>query len=154
MESVVEIFVEWGYIGLFISAFVAGSIVPFSSEIVLTALVEMGADPAACILSASVGNALGGMFCYWLGYIGNLEKIEKWLKIDQTKIHKFSDFVQRRGSWIGIFGFLPWVGEVILVLLGLMRTNVWTTSVFVFVGKLMRYVVWYVGVDTLLSLFA
>jgi membrane protein YqaA with SNARE-associated domain len=114
----------------------------------------MGADPAACILSASVGNALGGMFCYWLGYIGNLEKIEKWLKIDQTKIHKFSDFVQRRGSWIGIFGFLPWVGEVILVLLGLMRTNVWTTSVFVFVGKLLRYVVWYVGVDTLLSLFA
>lgn len=154
MEGIAEFLAEWGYWGLFIAAFVAGSIVPFSSELVLTALVEMGADPAVCILSASVGNALGGMFCYWLGYIGNLEKIERWLKIDQMKMHRFSSFVQRRGAWIGIFGFLPWAGEVILVLLGLMRTNVWTTSLFVFIGKLLRYIVWYVGVDTLLSLFA
>lgn len=152
MEAIAEIFIDWGYIGLFVSAFVAGSILPFSSEIVLTALVEMGADPTLCIVSAAVGNTLGGMMCWWLGYIGNREKIERWLKIDEQKMERVAGFVQRRGAWIGIFGFLPWVGEVILVLLGLMRSNLWITTIYVFVGKLLRYVVWYIGVDALLRL--
>ena len=39
MDAIVDFFIEWGYIGLFISALLAGSILPFSSEVVLTVLV-------------------------------------------------------------------------------------------------------------------
>ena len=35
IETVSQILIDWGYPGLFISALLAGSIVPFSSEIVL-----------------------------------------------------------------------------------------------------------------------
>ena len=82
MDSIVEFFIEWGYIGLFLSALLAGSIVPFSSELVLTVLVQMGADPTVCLISASVGNTVGGLVCYYLGYLGNMQWIERWLKID------------------------------------------------------------------------
>ena len=139
MEAIAQFFVDWGYVGLFLSALVAGSILPFSSEAVLAVLVGMGADPVICLVSASVGNTLGGLLCYWLGYLGDMSSIERWLRIDGSKIAKVEGFVRRRGAWMGVFGVLPWVGEVIIVLLGLMRSNVWITTASMFVGKFVRY---------------
>ena len=139
MDALVQFFIDWGYIGLFISALVAGSILPFSSEVVMTVLVQMGADPALCLVSASIGNTIGGLLCYWLGYLGNMEWIERWLKIDKQKMDKVSGFVKRYGAAMGLFGVLPWVGEAIIVLLGLMRANVYITTLMMFIGKFVRY---------------
>ena len=153
IETITQFFIDWGYIGLFISAFVAGSILPFSSEVVLTVLVQMGADPTVCLLSASVGNTAGGLVCYWLGYLGNMERIERWLKIDKQKMDKVSGFVKRYGAAMGLFGVLPWVGEVIIVLLGLMRANVYITTFTMFIGKFIRYLLIILALQGVNSLF-
>ena len=153
MDAIVQFFVDWGYIGLFLSALVAGSILPFSSEVVLTILVQMGADPMVSLISASVGNTVGGLICYWLGYLGNMEWIERWLKIDHTKMERVDKFVRKYGAWMGVFGVLPWVGEAIIVLLGLMRANVYLTTFTMFVGKFARYLLIILalqGINTLL----
>lgn len=153
IEAITQFFIDWGYIGLFISAFVAGSILPFSSEVVLTVLVQMGADPMVCLLSASVGNTAGGLVCYGLGYLGNMEWIERWLKIDKQKMYKVSGFVKRYGAAMGLFGVLPWVGEVIIVLLGLMRANVYITTFTMFIGKFIRYLLIILALQGVNSLF-
>lgn len=153
IEAITQFFIDWGYIGLFISAFVAGSILPFSSEVVLTVLVQMGADPMVCLLSASVGNTAGGLVCYGLGYLGNMEWIERWLKIDKQKMDKVSGFVKRYGAAMGLFGVLPWVGEVIIVLLGLMRANVYITTFTMFIGKFIRYLLIILALQGVNSLF-
>ncbi|MBR2629858.1 MAG: DedA family protein [Alistipes sp.] len=153
IETITQFFIDWGYIGLFISAFVAGSILPFSSEVVLTVLVQMGADPTVCLLSASVGNTAGGLVCYGLGYLGNMEWIERWLKIDKQKMDKVSGFVKRYGAVMGLFGVLPWVGEVIIVLLGLMRANVYITTFTMFIGKFIRYLLIILALQGVNSLF-
>ena len=153
MDALIDFFIEWGYIGLFLSALIAGSILPFSSEVVLTVLVQMGADPTLSLLSASIGNTIGGLICYWLGYLGNLEWIERWLKIDRQKIDKVSGFVQRRGAWMGIFSVLPWVGEAIIVLLGLMRANIYITTITMFIGKFVRYLLLLYALQGINSLF-
>ena len=153
IEAITQFFIDWGYIGLFISAFVAGSILPFSSEVVLTVLVQMGADPMVCLLSASVGNTAGGLVCYGLGYLGNMEWIERWLKIDKQKMDKVSGFVKRYGAVMGLFGVLPWVGEVIIVLLGLMRANVYITTFTMFIGKFIRYLLIILALQGVNSLF-
>ena len=41
MEAVTQFFIDWGYLGLFLSAFIAGSILPFSSEAVMIVLTRM-----------------------------------------------------------------------------------------------------------------
>lgn len=153
IEAITQFFIDWGYIGLFISAFVAGSILPFSSEVVLTVLVQMGADPMVCLLSASVGNTAGGLVCYGLGYLGNMEWIERWLKIDKQKMDKVSGFVKRYGAVMGLFGVLPWIGEVIIVLLGLMRANVYITTFTMFIGKFIRYLLIILALQGVNSLF-
>ena len=139
MDTIVQFLVDWGYIGLFIAAFAAGSILPFSSEVVLTVLVQMGADPWLCLISATIGNTLGGLVCYWLGWLGNPEWIERWLKVDKAKLDKVSGFVRRYGAWMGFFGVLPWVGEAIIVMLGFMRSNLTLTTITMCIGKALRY---------------
>ena len=153
MDALVQFFIDWGYIGLFISALVAGSILPFSSEVVMTILVQMGADPTMCLISASVGNTIGGLLCYWLGYLGNMEWIERWLKIEKQKMDKVSGFVKRYGAMMGLFGVLPWVGEAIIVLLGLMRANVYVTTITMFIGKFVRYLLIILTLQGVNSLF-
>ena len=153
MDALAQFFIDWGYIGLFISALVAGSILPFSSEVVLTILVQMGADPTLCLISASVGNTIGGLLCYWLGYLGNMEWIERWLKIEKQKMDKASGFVKRYGAVMGLFGVLPWVGEAIIVLLGLMRANVYVTTITMFIGKFIRYLLIVLALQGVNSLF-
>ena len=140
MDTIIQFLIDWGYIGLFIAALAAGSILPFSSEVVITILVQMGADPWICVIAATIGNTLGGLICYWLGWLGNPEWIERWLKIDKAKLDKASRFVGRYGAWMGVFGVLPWVGEAIIVILGLMRANVYITTLMMFIGKAVRYI--------------
>ena len=152
MDAIVEFFIDWGYLGLFLSALIAGSILPFSSEAVLTVLVQMGLDPLYCLIWASIGNTLGGIFCYWLGYIGNMQWIEKWLKIKKEKLDKVEGFVRKYGAWMGIFGVLPWIGEAIIVMLGLMRSNVYYTTLTMFIGKAIRYALIILAIEGVNSL--
>ena len=58
-DSLVQLLIDWGYLGLFISALLAGSIVPFSSELVMIALIKVGLSPVMCVLFATLGNTIG-----------------------------------------------------------------------------------------------
>ena len=134
IETVSQILIDWGYPGLFISALLAGSIVPFSSEIVLLGLVKLGLDPALCLISASLGNTAGGMTCYYMGRLGRVDWIEKYFKVKKKKIDKMQRFLRGKGALMAFFAFLPAIGEV-------MRSNVWLTTASMFAGKLIRYII-------------
>ncbi len=152
MDAIVQFFIEWGYLGLFLSALIAGSILPFSSELVLTVLVQMGLNPLYCLIWATIGNTIGGMICYWLGYLGNMQWIERWLKVEKEKLNKAERFVRSYGAWMGLFSALPWIGEAIVVMLGLMRSNIYHTTLAVMVGKAIRYALIILAVEGVTSI--
>lgn len=141
VDTLVQVLTDWGYVGLFISALLAGSIIPFSSELVMGALVAMGLEPWLCVLSATLGNTAGGLTCYWLGQLGRMDWIEKYLGVKCEKVERMQHFLQGRGALMAFFAFLPFVGEAIAVALGFMRSNFWLTTASMFAGKLARYVV-------------
>ena len=141
VDTLVQVLTDWGYVGLFISALLAGSIIPFSSELVMGALVAMGLEPWLCVLSATLGNTAGGLTCYWLGQVGRMDWIEKYLGVKREKGERMQHFLQGRGALMAFFAFLPFVGEAIAVALGFMRSNFWLTTASMFAGKLARYVV-------------
>ena len=140
METVTQFFIDWGYWGLFVSALVAGSILPFSSEAVMVILVGMGLDPAWCLVAASAGNTLGGMTCYWIGTLGRTEWITR-LGISTRQLARARKFLSGRGALMAFFAFLPTIGEAIAIVLGLMRSNVWLTAAAMLAGKTARYIV-------------
>ena len=128
MDAFFQLLTDWGYIGMFISAFLAGTVLPFSSEAVLLACVGLGLDPVWSTIATTSGNALGGITCYWIGHLGKMEWIEKYLKVDKKQMDRAERFIRGRGSWMALFSFLPVIGDAILIVLGWMRANVWIVT--------------------------
>ena len=125
---------------MFISAFIAGSFLPFSSEAVMTALIAAGLQPLPLLIYATIGNWAGSMFNYWVGHMGKLEWIERYLHVSKEKLEKAQRFMGERGAWMGFFSFAPVLGTAICIALGLMRANLWISALSIFLGKIVRYV--------------
>lgn len=152
MDTIIQLLIDWGIPGLFLSALLAGSILPFSSELVLVALVQVGLSPITCVLAAALGNTIGGMTCYYMGRLGKVEWIEKYFKVKHQKIDKMKTFLQGKGALMAFFAFLPFVGEVIAIALGFMRSNIWLTTTSMFAGKLVRYILMLLALKGMIDL--
>ena len=124
------------------ASFLAGTFVPFSSEAVMAALlVTTGMDPFLTVVSATIGNVLGSMFNYYIGRIGSIEQISRWMHIKERRLRKTRDYVERKGSWLAAFSFLPVFGTAISISLGILRANVWGVLLWSTVGKFLRYII-------------
>lgn len=137
-----EGFVEWGYLGLFIASFLGATIIPFSSEVVFSLLIINGYDIKVSLLIATIGNWLGGLSSYFLGRLGKWETLEKYFKLKKEKIYKFKTKIDKWGSLLAFFCWLPIIGDPIAVSLGFFRTNYILVAVWMFIGKILRYLIW------------
>ncbi len=153
MDVIVSYLLEYGYLGMFIAAFLAGSVFPFSSEVVMVTLIQMGLNPELTILFGGIGNVLGGMTCYWMGRLGNLHWIEHYFKVSPEKIARAERFVSGHGAWMGFFGFVPLLGSAICIALGLMRANIPIFILAMGIGKVLRYAVLVYITEGVASLF-
>lgn len=144
---------EFGYWGLLLASFLAATILPLSSEVVFAALIAAGYDIWSCIVYATIGNSAGGATCYYLGRLGKTEWLEKWFKIKPEKVDRMILRLQRKGAIMGFFGFLPALGDLMLVALGFMRANAPVVMISMTIGKFLRYLVIAFGTDRILSWF-
>lgn len=136
-----DILEGYGYWGMTIAAFLAGSVFPFSSEAVMVSLQLAGLEPWPLFLSASVGNVAGSMFNYYVGTLGRLEWIEKYLHIRREKVLRAQAWMENRGLWMGTLCFLPIIGSALSVALGYMRANPYKSFIAISIGKTTRYAV-------------
>ena len=139
MDALVQYLLAYGYTGMAVVAFIAGSVFPFSSETLLAALLLAGLKPWPLFLCATIGNVLGSMFNYWVGTFGRLEWIERYLHVKREKIEKTQHWLQGRGAWMGFFCFVPVLGSALSVTLGYMRANPYLTFISILLGKTLRY---------------
>lgn len=143
----IEFLVDYGYWGMFLSALLAGSVLPFNSEVVIGALKVAGLNPWWLLVAGTVGNVLGGLFNYWIGTFGRMDWIEKYLHIKEEKIERAKRFMAGRGAMMAFFAFVPIIGSAITVALGLMKANLPVTVTSMTVGKFLRYAVIVFGIQ-------
>lgn len=141
MDAIIQFLIDWGYLGMFISALLAGSAIPFSSEAVLAALVHpsTGLDPWICLLAASAGNILGSCTCFVIGRMGHMDWLEKYFNMKPEKIIKMQNQLNKRSGLMAFFAFIPIVGTIIVVALGFLRSNFLVVFVSMSIGKVLRY---------------
>lgn len=128
--------------GLFLASFLAATVVPFSSEMLLTFLIANGTDAFLAVLVASAGNWLGGMSSFAIGYLGKWEWMEKYLRIKRESIEKWHARLYKRGAIFAFFSWVPAVGDIFAVGLGVLRASIAVTAVSMLAGKFLRYVIW------------
>lgn len=150
-ETLIPILESYGYWGMFVAAFVAGSFFPWSSEAIMLSLYAAGLHPLPLVVYASAGNILGSMFNYWVGSLGRTDWIHRYLHVSEPSLDKARRFMRGRGAWMGFFAFLPLIGSAITILLGLMRANLLVTLLSISIGKVLRYALLMFSVDKVFS---
>ena len=137
-ESLESMLINYGYQGLFLASFMASTILPFGSEGILIYLVQTKFNILALVLVASAGNFLGACTSYYIGFKGRIF-VEKYLRFDQKQLEKGEKFFIKYGSFVLLFTWLPFIGDAITVVGGLLRLNFKIFSVLVFTGKFLLY---------------
>ena len=133
---------ENGLAGLFAASFIAATIFPLSSEVVLFGFLKLYPDQyAAALALATLGNTLGGLTSY---AIGRLLPVRIQEKLDPRTIEK----LRRYGSPLAFFAWLPVVGDALCVAAGWLRLNWIAVTAFMAAGRLLRY--WVVAQGALL----
>jgi len=142
IQLTMDFFISSGLSGLFLSSFFAATVIPLSSEGVLSYLIYNDFNMCACLLVASIGNTLGGITSYYLGRAGKLEWLKKRMNISLEKIHKTQHLINKYRSLLAFFCWLPGVGDVLAVSLGYFRCRAGQVIILMFAGKAFRYVIW------------
>ncbi|WP_223510146.1 YqaA family protein [Rahnella sp. GSA61A] len=119
---------------LFGSSFLSATLLPGNSEVLLVALLSAGsAMPAALVLSASVGNTLGGITNVIIGRFLSQLKPQRGLNVAQGWLKRF-------GPAALLLSWLPVIGDVLCVLAGWLRMPWGPVVFFMFIGKAVRYI--------------
>jgi len=115
--------------GLFLSSFLAATLLPGGSEIVFAAVLAAGASLWPALAVATGGNTLGGASSYLIG-----------LLVPKAKLHgRALDWVGRWGSPVLLLSWVPVIGDTLCVAAGWLRLNSGWSIFFMAVGKFGRY---------------
>lgn len=139
METLAQILINYGGFGMFLAAFLAGSFLPFCSEIVMLGLLAAGVDPMILLLWGTIGNVFGGLFNYAIGSLGKEEWISRWSKVEPQKLEKGKRWVKCYGAWAGLLAWVPILGSIITVAMGYLRVNIFYSVIAIAIGKCTRY---------------
>ena len=139
MAQFYNVLIGYGPWGMFLSAFLAGSILPFSSEVVMVALLAVGVNPWVLFVDASAGNTIGGVSCYCVGRIASPEWLQRTFRIKDKHMLRARALVSRWGAWMGLLCWVPVIGDAILITLGIMRSRPLATNLTMLLGRTLRY---------------
>jgi len=128
------------YLTLFGSAFLAATILPFYSEVLLYALLRQGFDPLMLVIVATLGNTLGAVVNWILGlYLLHFQD-RRWFYFSREQIDKAQRWYQRYGFWSLLLAWMPIGGDALTLIAGIMKVRLWLFLVLVGAGKGLRYV--------------
>ena len=114
---------------LFVSSFLAATLLPGGSEAVLFAVLKSRPDALWQALAiATVGNTLGGLTSYGIGRL-----------VPSTKPMKGLVTLQRYGSPVLLLSWVPLIGDPLCVAAGWLRVNAALAAAFIAIGKFARY---------------
>ena len=116
-------------ISLFVSSFLAATLLPGGSEAVLFAVLKSYPDTLWIALGIStLGNTLGGMVSFGMG----------WL-LPQTQQLKHVEKLRRYGTPALLLAWVPLIGDALCLAAGWLRLNWWQAMLFMAIGKFARY---------------
>ena len=129
---------DFSIFGLFLSSFLSSTVLPGSSEVVLAALATHSDLPPWSLLTvATVGNTLGGMTSWGLGWIiGWRYPLTELSKPTQRQA---VERVRQWGSPALLLSWVPFLGDPLCIASGWLRISWIKALLFILLGKAFRY---------------
>ena len=130
------------YLSLFAISFLAATILPFSSELSLAALIATSDyDNLLLLIVASFGNVLGSVVNWALGSYSRNLTTKKWFPFKETQIERSSKWFRKFGKWSLLFAWVPVLGDPLTLVAGILRVKFIDFIILVAIGKVSRYLI-------------
>ncbi|MBY5707588.1 YqaA family protein [Rhizobium leguminosarum] len=130
------------YLGLFLTALGAASVLPMQSEPVLVGLILTGEFSLPMLLAvASVGNTLGSILNWFLGRGIERFRDRRWFPVSGKALEHSSRWYRKYGKWSLLLSWMPLFGDALTVVAGVLREPLLTFTILVFIAKTGRYLV-------------
>ena len=130
------------YLSLFSISFLAATILPLSSELTLAGLMATSNyDNTFLLIVASLGNVLGSVVNWILGFYSRNLSAKKWFPFKDEQIERSSRWFNKFGRWSLLFAWVPIIGDPLTLAAGLLRVGFIEFLILVTVGKVSRYLV-------------
>ena len=130
---------DWGLWGLGFGAFLAATVLPGGSELMLLAFVnEFPQTAVPAVVVATLGNTAGGMTSWWMGRAipAHLSaQLAAKFAVQQSHVDK----VKRWGSCSLLLSWLPLLGDMLCLIAGWLRLHWLPCLLFMAIGKFGRY---------------
>ncbi|WP_340818091.1 YqaA family protein [Methanolobus sp. WCC4] len=139
MVDITTLLTDYGYISLFITSFLASTILPLGSEGLVALMIIDKFNIYTVVIVASVANFLGACTSYYIGFTGRGLIISKYMRISDEQIRRAEGSFKKYGGISLLFTWLPGIGDAIAVAGGLLRYSFVQFTILVFLGKLFRY---------------
>jgi membrane protein YqaA with SNARE-associated domain len=130
---------DHGLFGLALVAFAAATVLPFSSEVAVVAALQLGLSPSAVLLYAAVGNSLGAMTNYGLGWLLTKPTLKR-LRRQRWGLQALT-WARRYGGWCLAASWMPLVGDPIMLVGGVLRFHAGYTIGLGLGTRVVRYAV-------------
>lgn len=115
---------------LFVSSFLAATLLPGGSEVVFGALLlSDSVSVGSALVVATLGNTLGGLSTYLIGR----------LVPDRKTDARMIGWLRRWGAPVLLLSWVPLIGDALCLAAGWLRVNGLYATVFIAVGKGARY---------------
>ena len=130
------------YISLFISAFLAATILPAQSEAVLAYQISAAPNEIVMLIAiATFGNVMGALVNWGLGMFATRYRNRAWFPVGRDKLEKAEGRYQKFGRYSLLLSWVPFIGDPITVVAGVLREPLWSFLVLVTIAKSSRYIV-------------
>jgi membrane protein YqaA with SNARE-associated domain len=131
---------RFGLTTLFIASFISATLLPVASEPALYGLLRLNPELFwSAIVVATLGNTLGGMVDWWMGY-GAHRVADRY---SHSRWHlKALDWLERLGPKACLLSWLPIIGDPLCAVAGWLRMPFWRCTLYMLIGKFIRYVIY------------
>jgi len=130
------------YKGMFLAAFIAATLLPAQSELVLSGLLLAGKQPVwALIAVASTGNILGSVVNWLMGRYVHRFSGRLWFPVKLEQLDKAESWYRKYGRWSLLLSWAPVIGDPLTLVAGLLREPLWSFVLLVTLAKTGRYLV-------------
>lgn len=137
MEDLQSLVTTHGALGLMVVSFVAATILPFSSEAAVYAALQLGMPVGEVLLYASLGNCMGVLLNYALGRMGSDRLRRRMMKSGTGR--RAIGWSERHGKWALFLSWLPFLGDPLTIIAGIMRVSLVFFIAVVFSVRVLRY---------------
>jgi len=136
-----QLFIGNAYVSIFISSFLAATVVPFGQEAVLAYFINQKFDFSSIIIIATLGSYASSALIYYIGMKGSNAFLHQIVNFNEEQIKSAKEKFEKYGPLILFFSWVPIVGDPLTFVAGLLKFDFSKFTAYVMLGKAFRFIV-------------